>query len=62
MSDLLTIDDIAGRWKVDRDYAQRYLTKRPEFPEPVPGSTRKMRWWRAADIEAFIRGDEKAPG
>jgi hypothetical protein len=58
MSDLLDLDDIAERWKVKRDYAKRYLVKRPEFPEPIPGSTRKTRRWRAADIDQFLSGSE----
>lgn len=58
MSDLLTLDDIAALWKVTRGYAQRYLVKRPEFPEPAPGSTRKRPRWRAQDVRAFIGGRE----
>lgn len=58
MSDLLTVDDIAELWKVEREYALRYLVKRPEFPDPAPGSTRKRRRWRAEDVQAFIRGAE----
>jgi hypothetical protein len=58
MNDLLTLEDIANLWKVSRDYAQRYLVKRPEFPEPAPGSTRKRPRWRAGDVMAFIKGVE----
>lgn len=61
MSELLDLDDIAARWKVKRDYAQRYLVKRPEFPEPIPGSTRKTRRWRACDIDQFLTGTESGP-
>ena len=56
MSELLDINDIAARWKVDRDYAMRYLVKKPDFPEPVPGSTRKQRRWKAQDIENYVSG------
>ena len=62
MNDLMTLDDIAAAWKVKRDYAQRYLVKRPEFPEPIPGSTRKTRRWRLSDIEQFLTGSESAHG
>ena len=55
-TDLLTLDDIAARWQVARDYARRYLVKRPEFPEPAPGSTRKNPRWLARDIEQFLSG------
>jgi hypothetical protein len=58
MNDLLDLNDIAARWKVKREYAQRYLVKRPEFPEPAPGSTRKLPRWRVQDIERFIRGEQ----
>lgn len=55
-NDLLTPDDIARLWKVDRDYALRYLVKKPEFPDPAPGSTRKKKRWRAGDVLAFLSG------
>lgn len=58
MNDLLDLDDIAARWKVKRDYAQRYLVKLPQFPDPAPGSTRKNKRWRQADIEQFLTGTE----
>lgn len=59
MSELLDLDDIAQRWKVEREYARRYLVKRPGFPDPAPGSTRKNQRWRASDIEHFIEGQEQ---
>lgn len=59
MSELLTLEDIAARWKVDRDYARRYLVKRPEFPEPAPGSTRKNPRWLARDIDEFLTGEKE---
>jgi hypothetical protein len=58
VSDLLTLDDLAELWKVSREYAQRYLVKRPEFPEPAPGSTRKKPRWRSNDVRTFIGGQE----
>lgn len=61
MSDLLTLDDIAARWKVTRIYAQRYLVKLPEFPEPAPGSTRKHPRWRESDVKAFIEAPARDP-
>jgi hypothetical protein len=59
-TDLLTIDDIAALWKVEREYAQRYLTKRPGFPDPAPGSTRKKPRWLARDIDEFLAGEREA--
>jgi hypothetical protein len=61
MSDLLDLDDIAARWKVERDYARRYLTKRPGFPDPAPGSTRKRQRWLSTAVDAFLRGTEENP-
>lgn len=59
MSELLNLDDIAARWKVEREYARRYLVKRPGFPDPAPGSTRKQPRWRASDVDQFINGEEE---
>jgi hypothetical protein len=59
VSDLLTLDDIAALWKVERDYARRYLVKLPEFPEPAPGSTRKKARWRAEDVRRYLNGEEQ---
>jgi predicted DNA-binding transcriptional regulator AlpA len=53
---LLTVDDVAKRWQVTRDYAQRYIVKLPEFPQPAPGSTRKNQRWREQDVDAFLAG------
>lgn len=58
MSDLLTLDDIARMWQIKREHARRYLTKLPEFPAPVPGSTRKHRLWRPEDVRAFIEREQ----
>lgn len=60
-TEILDLDDIAARWKVTRDYAQRYLVKRPEFPEPIPGSTRKTRRWRAREVDELLAGTEESP-
>lgn len=59
MNDLLTLDDVADLWKVERDYARRYLTKLPEFPDPAPGSTRKQPRWRLEDVLTFMHGGVK---
>ena len=55
-NDLLTPDDIARLWKVERGYVMRYLVRKPEFPDPAPGSTRKNKRWRAADVLGFLSG------
>lgn len=58
MNNLLTLDDIAARWQIKREQARRNLVKRPDFPEPAPGSTRKKPRWRASDIDKFLTGTE----
>lgn len=58
---LLTLDDIAERWKVKREQARRYIVRLPEFPDPVPGSTRKNRRWRESEVLAFLGESEAAP-
>jgi hypothetical protein len=54
MSELLTIEDIAKLWKKEPQWVQRYLVKRPGFPPPVPGSTRKTRRWKPQDVERYL--------
>jgi hypothetical protein len=57
MNELLTLKDIADLWKVTPEYARRYLTKLPSFPEPAPGSTRKNPRWREEDVSHYISGE-----
>lgn len=52
---LLTIDQIASTFQVSRNFARDYLVKRPDFPKPIPGSTRKKPLWLRDRIEDFIR-------
>jgi hypothetical protein len=59
MSELLTLDDIAKLWKVRREFARRYIVRRPGFPDPAPGSTRKNLRWREPDIHAFLLGSHE---
>lgn len=54
MTDLMTLDDIARLWKVNRERARRHIVRLPEFPDPVPGSTVKNRRWRDAEVLAFL--------
>lgn len=32
------------------------LTKRPDFPRPIVNVSQKLRYWRLADVQAYIRG------
>jgi hypothetical protein len=61
MNDLMTLDEIAGLWKVTREHARRYLVRLPEFPEPAPGSTRKNQRWKAKDVRQFLTGNDQMP-
>ncbi len=48
---LISIGDIRSFFKLGRTAAYD-LTHRPEFPEPVPISSRCYRWW-ASEVDAF---------
>jgi len=54
---LLTLDQIAATFHVSRTHARDALVKRPDFPKPVPGSTKKKPLWLRDTIEAFLRQD-----
>lgn len=53
MSDLLTLDDIAGMWRCSIRYARDVLVKMPGFPAPAPGARVRNRVWNREEIEAF---------
>ena len=48
---LISIGDIRDLFKLGRT-ATYELTHRPEFPEPVPVSSRCYRWW-ASEVDAY---------
>jgi len=48
---LISIEEIRKLFKLGRTAAYE-LTHRPEFPEPVPISSRCYRWW-ANEVDAF---------
>src|SRR5215472_12836243 len=48
---LISIADIRAFFKIGRTAAYE-LTHRPGFPDPVPISARRYRWW-ASEVEAF---------
>ncbi len=54
--ELLTIDDIAKLYKVNRPRARDTIVKQPGFPDIAPGSTWRLPRWRASDVWAFING------
>lgn len=53
--EILTLDDIASMYKTTRIKAQRYITKRPGFPEFAPGSTWRDPRWVASEVRAYLR-------
>lgn len=59
---LIGIADIRAFFKIGRTAAYE-LTHRPGFPDPVPISARRYRWW-ASEVEAFAiaLGHERAQG
>jgi hypothetical protein len=61
MNDLMTLEDIAALWKVNREHARRYIVKLPEFPDQAPGSTRKNQRWRADQVLEFLCQPEEVP-
>jgi predicted DNA-binding transcriptional regulator AlpA len=62
---LISIGDIRKFFKLGRTAAYE-LTHRPEFPEPVPISSRCYRWW-ASEVEEFAvalrkGAEQRVPG
>lgn len=54
MSDLLTIDDIAAKVKLRREYVRDKLVKHPNFPRPTFALSQKNRRWSSADVDGWI--------
>ena len=57
---LIDITDIRALTKLGRTSAYE-LTRRPEFPSPVPFSPRCYRWW-ASEVMAFLAALRQDPG
>jgi predicted DNA-binding transcriptional regulator AlpA len=56
---LISIEEIRKLFQLGRTAAYE-LTHRPEFPEPVPISSRCYRWW-ASEVDAFAANLRKRP-
>lgn len=52
----LTVDQIAARYQVKRRTVVDQWTKRPDFPRPVVNISRKVRAWKAEDVEQWAKG------
>jgi predicted DNA-binding transcriptional regulator AlpA len=59
MTDLITVDDIAGRIGESRDYVRDKVVKRADFPRPALVLSQKVRKWAAADFEKWLEKQRK---
>ncbi len=50
---------IAAMLGCTRAHVTDRLTKRLDFPKPFINVSQKMRYWRLADVQAFISGSAK---
>lgn len=39
-----------------RQHVTGRLTKRPDFPKPFINISRRTKYWRLADVQAFMQG------
>lgn len=45
---------IAAMLGVTREHVTDRITKRPDFPKPFINVSRRLRYWRASDIHAWM--------
>lgn len=48
--------EIARMAGLSREHVTDRLTKRPDFPRPAVNISRRTRFWRRADVLAWMRG------
>lgn len=51
--------EIARMLNVSREHVTDRLIKLPTFPSPVVNVTRRIRYWRRADVEAWAAKRQK---
>lgn len=51
---LLTLDEIAALYRVSYRFARDRITRRPDFPKPIPGCTRRKPLWLRQSVEDYI--------
>ncbi len=56
-AEMMSVEDIAALWKCEREYARDVLVKKPGFPAPAPGSTRKFQRWSKQAVLVFLSGN-----
>ena len=54
--DKLDTKEIAEFLRRSRKYVTNVLTKSPDFPRPVISRSRRLKFWRRADVEQWARG------
>lgn len=47
---------IAALLGCSRGHVTDRLTKRPDFPRPFINVSQKIRYWRLADVQAYMQG------
>ncbi len=57
MDELLTIDDIAALYKVQRRTARDEVVKSPGFPQHAPGTSWKKPRWLASEVMRFLKNE-----
>lgn len=45
---------IAALLGVTREHATDRITKRPDFPKPYINVSRRLRFWRASEVQAWL--------
>lgn len=53
--------EIARMIGLTRAHVTNRLTKRPDFPRPAINVSQRTRYWRRADVLAYIQGATAAP-
>ena len=53
MTQLLTIDDIAKRFRTSRRNVAERWVHRPDFPAPRFAPAKRTRLWNAADVDRW---------
>lgn len=56
-TELVSLSDIAEMYRVTRRYARDFLVKKPGFPPPANGSTRKNPVWLESSLRQYMRGE-----
>ena len=46
---------IAALLGVTREHATDRITKRPDFPKPYINVSRRLRFWRVSEVQAWMR-------